>query len=124
MVSRGMRVVAAEEARERLGRLGPVDDRDSDQEQAKHDGRDDERAVLLHRSGASAGSLTIPGAAESERRNRLRGGRPRADDEPMDETRSWRGPFGAALSVAALGFAVVSLLGSHQRACSSSAGSL
>ena len=40
-----------------------------------------------------------------------------ADDEAMDETRSWRGRIGAALSVAALGFAIASLVGPHGQAC-------
>src|SRR5438067_12820324 len=35
----------------------------------------------------------------------------------MDETRSWRGRTGAALSLSALGFAIASLLGTHGRAC-------
>ena len=42
----------------------------------------------------------------------------------MDETRSWRGRIGAALSFSALGFAIASLLGgSHGRACPTPEGS-
>jgi hypothetical protein len=41
----------------------------------------------------------------------------------MDETRSWRGRIGAALSFAALGFAIASLAGPHGRACPTPDGS-
>lgn len=41
----------------------------------------------------------------------------------MDETRSWRGRIGAALSLSALGLAVASLLGPHGRACPTPEGS-
>jgi hypothetical protein len=41
----------------------------------------------------------------------------------MDETRSWRGRIGAALSLAALGFAIASLVGPHGRACPTPDGS-
>jgi hypothetical protein len=41
----------------------------------------------------------------------------------MDETRSWRGRIGAALSFAALGVAIVSLLGAQGRACPTPDGS-
>jgi hypothetical protein len=41
----------------------------------------------------------------------------------MEGTRSWRGRIGAALSFAALGFAVASLVGPHGRACPTPDGS-
>lgn len=41
----------------------------------------------------------------------------------MDETRSWRGQIGAALSFSALGFAIASLIGPHGRACPTPEGS-
>ena len=41
----------------------------------------------------------------------------------MEETRSWRGRIGAALSFAALGFALASLVGSPGRACPTPDGS-
>jgi hypothetical protein len=44
-------------------------------------------------------------------------GVPHADDGAMDETRSSRGLIGAALSFAALGLAIGSLLGPHGRPC-------
>ena len=41
----------------------------------------------------------------------------------MDATRSWRGRIGAALSLSALGFAIVSMLGPHGSACPTPEGS-
>ena len=41
----------------------------------------------------------------------------------MDETRSWRGQIGAALSFSALGFAIASVMGPHGRACPTPEGS-
>jgi hypothetical protein len=41
----------------------------------------------------------------------------------MDETRSWRGQIGAALSFSALGFAIASVIGPHGRACPTPEGS-
>ena len=41
----------------------------------------------------------------------------------MNETRSRRGRIGAALSLAALGFAIASLVGPHGRACPTPGGS-
>jgi hypothetical protein len=41
----------------------------------------------------------------------------------MDETHSWRGRIGAALSFAALGFAIASLVGPNNRACPTPDGS-
>ena len=47
-----------------------------------------------------------------------------ADDDAMDETRSWRGRIGAALSFSALGFAIASLVGPHGRTCPTPEGSM
>lgn len=41
----------------------------------------------------------------------------------MDETRSWRGRIGAALSLSALGLAIASILGPDGRACPTPQGS-
>ncbi len=41
----------------------------------------------------------------------------------MEETRSWRGRIGAALSLCALGYAIASLAAPHGRACPTPEGS-
>jgi hypothetical protein len=55
--------------------------------------------------------------------NRLRRPATAADDEAMDETRSWRGWIGAALSFSALGYAIAALVSPHGRACPTPDGS-
>lgn len=67
--------------------------------------------------------MTIPMAAESQPENRLTAIVGRADDQLMDETSSQRGRIGAALSFAALGFAIAALAGPHGQACPTPEGS-
>jgi hypothetical protein len=67
--------------------------------------------------------VTIPTPGVGIRRNRLRKPGARADENGVDPAplrsgpRSWRARIGVALSLSALGFAIASLLGPHERAC-------